>query len=109
MKFSEDQMLHFKPSILVKSRGSPSDVISAYQHLLDFIIQQIVNSKELLLGKKFCVNLSRMEKNAANKVVEEVVSQFIQSTESEILIMNEWNFELGNGSDILDMVLKLSN
>jgi|TARA_B110000285_G_C15109895_1_gene610396 hypothetical protein len=50
-----------------------------------------------------------MEKNAANKVVEEVVSQFIQSTESEILIMNDWNFELGNGSDILDMVLKLSN
>jgi hypothetical protein len=50
-----------------------------------------------------------MEKNVANKVVEDVVSQFIQGTESEILTMNDWNLELGNGSDILDMILKLSN
>ena len=50
-----------------------------------------------------------MEKSVANKMIENVVSQFIQNTESEILIMNDWNLELSNGSDILDMVLKLSN
>ena len=50
-----------------------------------------------------------MEKSVANKMIEIVVSQFIQNTESEILIMNDWNLELSNGSDILDMVLKLSN
>ena len=42
-------------------------------------------------------------------MIEDVVSHFIQTTESEILTMNDWNLDLANGSDILDIVLKLSN
>ena len=42
-------------------------------------------------------------------MIEDVVSHFIQTTESEILTMNDWNMDLANGSDILDIVLKLSN
>jgi hypothetical protein len=46
----------------------------------------------------------------ANFVTENMISRFIQKTEAEILQYNDWNLEtFGNGSDILNMILKLSN
>lgn len=41
--------------------------------------------------------------------MEEIVHRVIQKAESDILQMNDWNMDLATGSDILSMILKLSN
>ena len=41
--------------------------------------------------------------------MEEIVHRVIHKTESDILQMNDWNLDLATGSDILAMILKLSN
>ena len=41
MKFTEDQMVHFKSSMLIDSDGNQR-MISSYQHLLDLIISEII-------------------------------------------------------------------
>lgn len=84
-------------------------MISSYQHHLNLTIGEIIKDKELLLGKTICENLRQLNKSFANKAIEDIISQFIQNTEVEILTMNDWNLDLGTGSDILDITLKLSN
>ena len=104
-------MDHFKPSIAISqgSGASQPSLISSYQHHLNLTISEIIKDKEVLLGKNICENLRQFDKCVANKAIEDIISQFIQNTEVEILTMNDWNLDLGTGSDILDMTLKLSN
>ena len=51
-----------------------------------------------------------MPQQQSNFVTESIISRFIQKTEAEILQCADWNLEnFSNGSDILSMILKLSN
>jgi hypothetical protein len=50
-----------------------------------------------------------MPESQSKLLTENIISHFIQKTESEILQVNDWNLDLSNGSDILNMILKLSN
>ena len=70
---------------------------------------QILLSKEKFLRQENCQKIHLMSKEKANKTMEEIVHLCIQKTESDILRMNDWNLDLATGSDILSMLLKLSN
>jgi hypothetical protein len=39
----------------------------------------------------------------------ELVNIFIQKTEADIMVANDWNLNSGTGSDILQLILKMSN
>ena len=63
----------------------------------------------MFLGKEICQKIHLMTKDEGNKVLEGIISLYVQNTESDILIMNDWSLDLSNGSDIIEMILKLSN
>ena len=50
-----------------------------------------------------------MDIEQANEITEALINRFIQKIESEILHVNDFNLDLSNGCDILNMVLTLSN
>jgi hypothetical protein len=50
-----------------------------------------------------------MEKGEGNQLLESIISLCIQKTEADVMIMNDWSLDLSNGSDIINMILKLSN
>ena len=41
--------------------------------------------------------------------MEKSEGNYIQKTEADVMIMNDWSLDLSNGSDIINMILKLSN
>ena len=50
-----------------------------------------------------------MEKSEGHQLLESIIILYIQKTEADVMIMNDWSLDLSNGSDIINMILKLSN
>lgn len=63
----------------------------------------------MFLGKEICRKIQLMNKEEGNKLLEGIISLYVQNTEADILYMNDWSLDLSNGSDVINMILKLSN
>lgn len=97
MKYAEKQIQH--------EMTVPSDVlndpISAYQDILNTIIQKLMIARNSIWGEDFGLQGLQIEEAQKEQIIEKLVNNYIQLKEYEMCISNYWNFNMGSGEEIL--------
>lgn len=71
-------------------------------------MKELYRNKDILWGRNFGIDHKLLPEQEQG-LVEDLINQSVQKYEFEIFAASDWNFNQGNGSEILSSLLKFAN